>query len=212
MSDGPWPFPFLSPDREGELLGEPSQPTSLAVDPWIPPPPAAAPAAGGQGIHGSRLVHSVGLGLELAGGVLEAERSSAGLWFAGGGSPLRSRRSMELRPRSVVFFVLAPPWRCRGRLPRVKLRGRRSLQIKFSKKKMSCIGSTAAALGGVGPLGPALGDFPLAWGLPPIQGIKGGSGGGAPPTATAWRRRSQLAEGRSCNFVFVGVLSVISPV
>ena len=203
----------LSPvHRKGELLGDPSLPTSLAVDPWIPPPPAAAPAAGGRGIHGSRLVHSVGVGLELAGGVLEAEMSSAGVWFAGGGSPLRSRRSVELRRRSVVNLVLVPPWRCRGRLPRVKLRGRRSLQVKILKKKMRRIGSTAAALDGVGPLGPALGDFPLAWGLPPIQGFEGGSGGGAPPTATACRRRGQLAEGRSCNFVFVGVLSVISPV
>jgi hypothetical protein len=86
------------------------------------------------------------------------------------------------------------------------------LQVKISKKKMRRIGLTAAALDGVGPLGPALGDFPLAWGLPPIQGIEGGSGGGAPPTATACRRRGHLAEGRSCIFVFVGVLSVMSPV
>ena len=83
------------------------------------------------------------------------------------------------------------------------------MQVKILKKKMRRIGPTAAALDGVGPLGPALGDFPLAWGLPPIQGIEGGSGDGAPPTATTGRRRGQRAEGRFCIFVFVGVFSAM---
>jgi hypothetical protein len=76
---------------------------------------------------------------------------------------------------------------------------------------MRHIGSSAAALDGVGLPGPALGDFPLAWGLPPIQGFEGGSGDGAPPTATTGRRRGQRAEGRICNFMFVGVFSALFP-
>jgi hypothetical protein len=85
------------------------------------------------------------------------------------------------------------------------------LQVKILKKKMRRIGPTAAALDGVGPLGPALGDFPLAWGLPPIQGFEGGSGDGAPPTASTVRSRGQRAGGRFCIFVFLGVLSVMFP-
>jgi hypothetical protein len=55
-----------------------------------------------------------------------------------------------------------------------------------------------------------LGDFPLARGLPPLQVVKGGSGDGSPPTATAGRRRGQLAE-ELCCIVFVGDLSVTFP-
>ena len=47
--------------------------TLLAGDPWIPPPPTAAPAAGGWGIHGSGLVHSVGVVWEAVGGAMEVE-------------------------------------------------------------------------------------------------------------------------------------------
>jgi hypothetical protein len=73
------------------------------------------------------------------------------------------------------------------------------------------IGSSATTFGGVGLPGPALGDFPLAWGLPPIQGFEGGSGGGVPPTASMVRSRGQRAGGRFYIFVFLGVLSVMFP-
>ena len=190
-------------------MNPPKNSTSPARFRRIPRPPPAASAAGGRGIPVSCPVHSVGAPWTQAVGVLEVEARR--LLFAGGGSPLRRRRSAELRLRSTATFVLASPRRCRGRLPHGRLRGRRSFQIEILKKKRRRIGSSAAALDGVGPPGPALGDFPLAWGLPPIQGFKGGSGDGAPPTATAGRRRGQLAEGRCCNFVFVGVLSVMFP-
>ncbi|KAK1661636.1 hypothetical protein QYE76_049795 [Lolium multiflorum] len=66
------------------------------------------------------------------------------------------------------------------------------------------VGSTTTAISGVGLPGPALGDFPVAWGLPPIQGIKGGSCDGAPPTAPACRCRGQLAEGLCCFLFSLG--------
>ena len=59
---------------------------------------------------------------------------------------------------------------------------------------MMVLGATTTAASGVGPLGPVLGDFPFAWGLLPIQGVKGSSCDGAPPTAPAWStcRRAKL--------------------
>ena len=190
------------------FLEPPKNSTSPAPIRRISRPPPAASAAGGRGIPVSCPVHSVGAPWNKVVGVLEVKTRR--LLCAGGGFPLRRWRSADLRSRSAIF-VLASPWRCCGRSPRVWLRGRRSLQIEILKKEMRCFGSSTAMLGGVGSPGPALGDFPLARGLPPLQGVKGGSGDGAPPTATTGRRRGQLAEGRSCNFVFVGVLSVMSP-
>jgi hypothetical protein len=38
---------------------------------------------------------------------------------------------------------------------------------------MMVVGATTTVASGVGPLGPVLGDFPLAWGLLPFQGVKG---------------------------------------
>ena len=181
----PWTFPspstvlrrrFLDPTEELHLAG---------VIRWIPRSPSAASAAGGRGIPVSCPVYSVGaLWLQVV-GALEVEAWR--LKFAGGGSPLRRRRSAERRLRSTANDALASPRRCCGRLPHGRLRGRRSLQIEIKKKEMWRIGSSAAALDGVGLPGPALGDFPLAWGLPPIQGFEGGSGDGAPPTATTGR-------------------------
>ena len=65
------PLPVYS--VRGDFLRVPRLPTSLAGDSRIPPPPAAAPAAGGWGICGSRLVHSVGVGRVAAGGATEVE-------------------------------------------------------------------------------------------------------------------------------------------
>jgi hypothetical protein len=135
--------------------------------------------------------------------------------------PVWSLQVVVFLPDGVVpwSFVLVPPPSSRSHLPGGVLsdfpalgsmRWRRQ-QIEISKKKMRRFGSSTGALSGVGPPGPVLGDFPLAWGLPPIQGVKGGSGGGAPPTAAAGRRRGQIAEGLCCIFVFVGDLSVMFP-
>jgi hypothetical protein len=61
--------------------------------------------------------------------------------------------------------------------------------LKISTKKLGRLGSATTASFGVGPSGPAIGDFPLARGLPSIQGVKEGRSDGAPPTAlgtTMW--------------------------
>jgi hypothetical protein len=133
------------------------------------------------------------------------------LEFAGGGLPPRWRRSLELRPRSTAFVALASPWRCAERFPRAGLHETEETANRDLEEEDAAIRFVHGALSGVGPPGPVLGDFPLAWGLPPLQGVKGGSGDGAPPTATAGRRRGQLAEGLCCIFAFVGDLSVMFP-
>jgi hypothetical protein len=67
--------------------------------------------------------------------------------------------------------------------------------------------ATTTALQRVGSTDPAIGDFPAAMGLAPIQGLRRSSGSGAPPTAPV-RRRSWDLEGLPCNFMFVLGLSV----
>jgi hypothetical protein len=67
--------------------------------------------------------------------------------------------------------------------------------------------ATTTALQRVGSTDPAIGDFPAATGLAPIQGLRRSSGSGAPPTAPV-RRRSWDLEGLLCNFLFVLDLSV----
>jgi hypothetical protein len=66
--------------------------------------------------------------------------------------------------------------------------------------------ATATAIQRVGSVDPAIGDFPSATGLAPIQGVKRSSGSGAPPTAPVLRPRRDLEEGLLCNFfVFLGL-------
>jgi hypothetical protein len=98
-------------------------------------------------------------------------------------------------PWSFVLVPLPPsrshlPGGVRCDFPVLGSGRRRSQQIEIPVKKMQRFGSSTAALSGVGPPGPVLGDFPLAWGLPPIQGDEGGSGGG--PTAWSTCRRAML--------------------
>ena len=57
-------------------------PTSPASIRLIPHPPAAAPAAGGWGIDGSRRVHSVGRSGVAAGGAEEEVAASVSFWWA----------------------------------------------------------------------------------------------------------------------------------
>jgi hypothetical protein len=71
------------------------------------------------------------------------------------------------------------------------------------------IGATTTAAFGVGPWVPVIGDFPLAWGLLSIQGLKERSSDDAPPTAPG-RRRVRVAEGLGCNFVFLWGPDLIS--
>jgi hypothetical protein len=73
------------------------------------------------------------------------------------------------------------------------------------------IGAVTTTAIGVGPLVPVIGDFPLARGLLPFQGVQGSSCGGAPPTALG-RRRGRVAEGLSCNSDLCVDLSAILPI
>ena len=78
----------------------------------------------------------------------------------------------------------------------------------FPYMKLMVFGTTTTVAFGVGPLGPVLGDFLLAWGLLLIQGDEGSSSDGAPPTALC-RHRGCLAGGLGCNFGFFVDLSVM---
>ena len=70
--------------------------------------------------------------------------------------------------------------------------------------------ATVAALRRVGSADPAIGDFPAASGLAPIQGVKRSSGSGAPPTAPLRRPRRDLEEGPFCIFMCLLGFSVRS--
>jgi hypothetical protein len=105
------------------------------------------------------------------------------LWSSAVERPLSSRLQLS------GAAVRAYPWPDLGRrIRRSKLR-----------KMVMLLGLSTTAASGVGPLGPAIGDFPFAGGLLPLQGVKRSSCDGAPPTAL-WCWRSRLAEGLGCNF------------
>ena len=78
----------------------------------IPRPPAAAPAAGGRGISGSRLVDSLGVRGWVAGGAVEVEAWSV-LVLATVVLSSVLQVPVELQGRSAVFSACAAP-RSRG--------------------------------------------------------------------------------------------------
>ena len=185
--------------RKREVICEsPANSTSPASIRGISRPPPAASAAGGRGILVSCRVHSVGALRTQAAGVLEAEARRP--LFAGGGFPLRRWCSVELRRRSTAIVVLASPRRCRGRLPRAWLRGRRSQRLKNYRKILVRSGTTTTTAAGVGFV------RCLAASRPPGDCLRSKS-----REVAAAARHQQLrcveavvnaAEGLSCNFVF----------
>ena len=182
------------------------RPTLLASDLRIPPPPAVASAMGGWGIRRSRPVHSVGFGGTAAGVVLEVEMAavksvvtSASPSRAGGPRSSCVRWSSSLRSSFSGAAVLG--------VPRPDpMRRIRSIKVE----EMFDSSATVAALWRVGSADPAIGDFPAASGLTPIQGVKRSSGSGAPPTASVRRPRRDLEEGPRCYFQFLLGFSVRS--
>jgi hypothetical protein len=140
-------------------VNSPRLPTSLAVDPWIPLPPAAAPAAGGWGIHGSRVVDSVGVGVVSSCGVLKAEMSSVCLQVAvvpfDGGGPWSSAVDLlpsacsQLGGAGVRVFPLPVPVGRRIRLPQIWWK---MVMVRYDDNGGHRGRSS----------GPVLGDFPLA--------------------------------------------------
>lgn len=198
MSPGRPLSPATVPKR-GDFLKIPSPPTSLVVDPWNPPPSSAAPTVGGWGFHESRLVHSVGVGLVPVGGVSEARRLS--VWS------LVSARSPsgDGAPRSLFVKQLtssSSEVHGSGELavPRPGSTGRRSRCLKMKLKVVFGYSASSATSSAVGSSDPAFGDFPLAKGLVPIQGVS--------PSVFVRRRRQDLEEGLLCKFSFFLGLSV----
>jgi hypothetical protein len=197
QANGPWTVPSPSSTGQGDFL-KPPQPTYLAaVDPVVPPPPPTAPAAGGWGNTESRCVYSVGFARTSVGGALEAVARPVWCLVAAlspfdGGVLWSSdvERPLSPCPQLLGAAGRALPWPDLGRwIRRMKM-----------KKKMVLLGSLTMVASEVGPLGPALVDFPFAGGLLPFQGDKRSCCDGAPPTAS-WCRRGRLAEGLGCNFL-----------
>ena len=100
---GPSSSPHLQ-YREGRFLGRPVRISSPPANRQIPRPPAAASAAGGRGILGSRCVCRLGVrGCVLAGaGVVEAvvpERLLLAMVFpSDGAAPVELRRGSAVAP------------------------------------------------------------------------------------------------------------------
>ena len=116
-------------------------------------------------------VYSVGVSLVPAGGVLEAEMrlvwSLVAARSPSGGGALRS--FFVARPSSSSSEV------CRSTeflFPRSDRRRPIWFQM-FLKEKMAWSLAMKTTASDVGPQGPLTGDFPAAWGLLPIQGVRG---------------------------------------
>jgi hypothetical protein len=185
------------------IFGRSRRSTSLAGESRAPPPPSAALAAGGWGNLGSRLVYSVGSGREFAGGVVEAARLS--VWcsvvacFSSCGGALWSFVAAHVAGLHLSFHGCL-----RIRLDRG---ARRSI---WRLKKMVKSFAASSAFQGVGSPEPVIGDYPSAWKLTPIQGLRWSSGSGPPPTAPCRRCRRDLGEGPLCNFLWFLGFSVRS--
>jgi hypothetical protein len=142
-----------------------------------------------------------------AGGVSEAGRLS--VWSlvsarspSGDGAPrsLFVKRPTSSSPQVYGSGVLA--------VPRPGSTRRRSRCVKKKMKVISGYSASSATSSAVGSSDPAFGDFPLAKGLVPIQGVLRSSGSGASPSASVRRRRRDLEEGLRCIFSFFLGLSV----
>ena len=166
-------------------MSDPVFPTLLAGDPWIPPPPAAAPAAGGWGIHGSMPVNSVGLGGASTGDVLEVVVLSV---------------LVSVRFSSGVGVLRCVPVK-RPSLPSSEVCGSGELSVPrlvsgrwwircLNNSKMEECWSFATATATVGVRRGLSGGLPAAEGLAPFQGqaCLWSSGGGKSPGRSGRRR------------------------
>ena len=177
--------------------------TSPAPNRRLPRPPPAAPAAGGRGNPDSRRVYSVGKlrvsswrrrgGGDAAGVVLLVVDLSLD------GGALRNS-GVDLLPSSSWQFCGVAGFDFPS--PDSVARWRIWLQLNKSWKKLLRFGSTTTASFGVGPLGPTIGDFPLARGLLSIQGVVERRSDGAPPTAP-WSTELLSYRGACAVFLFL---------
>ena len=158
------------------------------------------------------LVYSVGLGLVPAGGVMEAGKLQVRSLVSacspsGDGAPrgifVKQLTSSSSAVRGSVEFAVPRPGSSRWWSRCVNLKVKMALNLSATKTALRRVRSSD----------PAIGDFPVAMGLAPIQGVKRSSGSGASPMAPVRRLCRDLGEeGLLCNFFFFLGLSVRSEV
>ena len=99
------------------------------------------------------------------------------VFLCGGGAPRSSGAALPLHPCSQLCGVAV-----RGS-PFAGFRGTADLASTTLCRWLVELGSAMMASAGVGPLRPAIGDFPSARGMLSFQGFEESRSGGAPPTA-----------------------------
>ena len=154
-------------------------------------------------------VHSVGVPREPAGGVVEAVVRLDRL-FAGVGLPLDGEILVELCGGPVPFFVLAARWRGRARFPRAGDRGMAIPAVEDLEKEGDvdwCNDDNGHGCRSSGTVDRRLSVSPGGCFDPRRQ--RAAANGASP--ARPRRRRSRVAEGLGCNFLFCVDLSVIWP-
>lgn len=152
-------------------------------------------------------VHSVGVPREPAGGVVEAAVRLDRL-FAGVGLPFDGEVLVELRGGPAPFFVLAARWRGHAWFPHAGDRGMAIPAVEDLEKEGDverCDDDDGHGCRSSGT---------VDWRLPVLPGgcfdarRQRAAANGVSP-ARPRRRRSRVAEGLGCNFLFCVDLSVI---
>ena len=158
---------------KGDFLSEPARTSVPPAIRRIPRPPAAAPAAGGRGIDGSRYVNSLGVrgGVAAGGAGAEAAATVCFWWWWSSPLPARLRVSSAAdplpRPRSRLHGVTerAPP---SPELERRRFRRLTTWKVRFMAAKVVLLPVVQGG-GASAPRGVA---FPVAQGGLPVQDRK----------------------------------------
>ena len=153
-------------------------------------------------------VHSVGVPREPAGGVVEAAVRLDRL-FAGVGLPFDGEVPVELRSGPAPFFVLAARWRGRAWFPRAGDRGMAIPAVEDLEKEGDVERCDDDDHG-------CRSSGTIDWRLPISLGgcfdpRRQRAAANSASTARPRHRRSRVAEGLGCNFLFCVGLSVIWP-
>ena len=152
-------------------------------------------------------VHSVGVPREPAGGVVEAAVRVDPL-FAGVGLPFDGEVLVELRGGTTPFFVLAARWSGHARFPRAGDRGMLIPAVEDLEKEGDverCDDDDGHGCRSLGIVDRKLPFLPGGCFDPRRQRATANDASPARPR----RRRSRVAEGLGCNFLFCVDLSVI---
>ena len=201
------PIPIYSADRR--FLGE-NRATKLAAgDPWFPRPPAAASAAGGRGIHGSRRVHSLGVCGVLAGGAGVEAAVSVGLLVAAvfpsvGAAPVELRRGSGAPSSSAALRS------AREDIPFAGAREMAGPVIDDLKLQMQSAWKVSPfeEQGGGAPA-PRSVDSLVAWGSLPVQVVGGRAAGFAGAASFSETKAPELRKGLFVILCFPGLFCKI---